>query len=170
MAVRKRRVKGAAAISKMLKQLPEAVRGELVVELHVTGREMVPLMQGRAPHRTGATRRGISYRVLPQSLKLQVGLIGTKAGRSRLFYARIQDLGRKAQTVTVRRFRAGGQRLYFRRQKFGPDLQTYSMNVPSMPGKRFVTGRMTDLRRQLRSNLKNIWAKALGRFAGGSSE
>jgi hypothetical protein len=34
--------------------------------------------------------------------------MGTKAGRSKLFYARIQDLGRKAQTVTVRRFRAAG--------------------------------------------------------------
>lgn len=166
MAGYKRRVRGATSISKLLKQLPDDIRHEMIVELNLSGREMAGIMQGRAPHRTGAIRRGISFKVLPQSLKLQVGLLGTKAGRSKLFYARIQDLGRRAQTVSVRRFRAGGQRIYFRGKKFGPAVQTYQMNVRGRQGLHFVTGRMTDLRRILQANLKNIWTKALGRFRG----
>lgn len=168
MATRKRRVRGAASITKLLRTLPDQVSQEMIVELHSSGREMLGIMQGRAPMRTGKTRRGLSYRVLPKSLKLQVGLIGTKAGRSKLFYARIQDLGRKAQTVSVKRFRAGGQRIYFRGKKFGPDTQTYSLNVRAMAGKKFITGRMTDLRRILQRNLKDIWSRSLRRFTGRS--
>jgi hypothetical protein len=84
-----------------LKRLPESVRQEIVRELDRAGREILPVMQSRAPVRTGATRAGLSYRVLRGSLRLLVGLISTPLGRAKLFYARIQDLGRK---------RAGGHR------------------------------------------------------------
>ena len=164
----KRRLRGATTVRSMLRRLPEDVRHEMIVELNVSGRDMLGLMRGRAPQRTGATRRGLSFRVFPKTLKLMVGLISTKAGRSRLFYARIQDLGRKAQIVTARRFRAGGQRIIFRGKKFGPAVQTYTINVPAMPGKKFITGRMPELRRILQRNLKNIWQRSLSRFSGQS--
>lgn len=167
---RRSRVRGAATVKAVLKKLPDAVRVSLATELHRAGKEMLGRMRGRTPVRTGKLREGLDYKVLDKSLKLQVGLIGTKAGRSKLFYGRIQDLGRKAQVVTVRRFRAGGQRLHFRGQKFGPDVQTYQLRVPYMPGKKFVTGGMPDLRRILQANLKGLWAKALKRVAGGGGE
>lgn len=166
----KRRVRGAESVSKLLRRLPDDVAQQLIVELNVSGRDMAGRMQQRAPSKTGATRAGISFKVFPKTLKLQVGLLGTKRGRSKLFYARIQDLGRKAQTVTVRRFRAGGQRLYFRGKKFGPSVQMYPMKVPFMRGRKFVTGGMRDLRVILQKNLKNIWSKSLARFGGSSSE
>lgn len=169
MPLRGGRVRGAQSVKRLLNRLPDSVRNQVIVEFNVSGREMAPRMQGRAPMKTGATRRGISFKVFPKTLKLQVGLLGTKAGRSKLFYARIQDLGRKAQTVTARRFRAGGQRLYFRGAKFGPSVQTYAMNVRAMAGKKFVTGGMRDLRVILQRNLKNIWQNALRGFAGGGS-
>jgi hypothetical protein len=170
VAVRKRRVRGVASVRKLLRQLPDDAKNEIIVELNVSGREMLPRMQGRAPYKTGATRSGLSFKVLPKSLRLQIGLLGTKAGRSKLFYARIQDLGRKAQVVTVRRFRAGGQRLYFRGHKFGPSVQMYPMHVPFMKGKRFVTGGMRDLRVILQRNLKNIWSQALRKFTSAGDD
>lgn len=180
----RRRVQGAVRIRKLLKQLPDDARQEMIVELNVSGREMLGRMQGRAPVLTGATRRALTFKVLPKSLKLQVGLPGrrTKLAKHQpglhgsrrsynktdpgLFYVRIQDLGRKAQVVTVRRFRAHAQRLYFRGKKFGPDVQMYTMEVRAMAGKRFVTGGMPDLRRILQRNLKSIWSKSLKRFTG----
>jgi hypothetical protein len=163
MAWRRSRVRGVTAIRAMLRRLPDGITEGLVTELHRGGREMAARMQGRAPSRTGATRRGISYKVFPKTLRMQVGLLGTKRGRSKIFYARIQDLGRRAQVATARRFRAGGQRLYFRGKKFGPDVQTYQIRVPAMKGKHFITGRMPDLRRLLQANLKSLWSRALGR-------
>lgn len=166
MAYRGRRVRGAITVSKLLRRLPDDVAQQMVVELNVSGREMLAKMVGRAPIKSGATRRGLSFKVFPKTLKLMVGLISTKKGRSRLFYARIQDLGRKGQQVTARRFRAGGQRVYFRGKKFGQDVQTYQMNVRPMAGKRFITGRMPELRQLLQRNLKGIWTRSLKRFTG----
>jgi hypothetical protein len=162
---RRSRVQGATSVYKLLRALPDRAKEGIVTELHRCGAQMQSRMQGRAPDRTGATRRGISYRVYPTTLRLLVGLIGTKRARSKLFYVRIQDLGRRAQMVTARRFRAGGQRLHFRGQKFGPSVQTYPLFVRAMAGKHFITGRMPDLRRILQANLKGLWKKALGRIS-----
>ncbi len=167
MALRGGRVRGAQSVKRLLNKLPDGARNQVIVELNVSGREMLGRMQGRTPIRTGALRRGLAFKVFPKTLKLQVGLLGTKAGRSKLFYARIVDLGRKAQTVTARRFRSGGQRLFLRGSKFGPDVQTYPINVRAMAGKKFVTGGMRDLRAILQRNLKNIWQNALRNFSGG---
>jgi hypothetical protein len=165
---RRRNVRGVAAVQKLLRIAPENVGREIVKELHLAGPKMLARMRQKAPHRTGALRRGLSYKVYPKTLRLQVGLIGTKRGRSKLFYARIQDLGRKGQIVTAKRFRAGGQRIVFKGRKTGPDLQLYPIRVPAMTGKRFVTGRMPDLRAMLQRGLKLAWKRALSGFVGGS--
>jgi hypothetical protein len=162
---RRSRVTGATSVYKLLRALPTQATEGIVTELHRSGAQMANRMQSRAPDRTGATRRGIKYQVYPKTLRLLVGLIGTKRERSKLFYVRIQDLGRKAQIVTARRFRAGGQRLHFRGQKFGPSVQTYPFNVRAMAGKHFITGKMPDLRRIMQANLKGLWKRALGRVS-----
>ncbi|HEX7852321.1 MAG TPA: HK97 gp10 family phage protein [Sphingobium sp.] len=149
-----RRVKGGARIRQILRGMPSAFRQEMVDVLDKGGQDLVPQMQAKAPSRTGATREAIKYKVFPQSMKLNVGLIGLKKGRSNLFYARIQDLGRKAQVVTIRR---------------GP-LAGKPMNIRAMAAKHFVTGSFPELRETINSGLKGIFARALKRVSGGAGD
>lgn len=151
------RVRGARNISNLLKKLPQAVSDEMVVEMNVTGREIASVMRGRTPFRTGALKAGISYKVFPKSLKLKVGLLGTKAGRSSLFYGRILDLGRKAQTVQVTRRSPTGT------------VSSYMLHVSALAPRRFVSGRYvySELRTKMTSNLRDIWDRALTRAAIG---
>lgn len=175
------RVRGIGRFRRLLKRMPDAVRGELVVELAVTGRQIKQAIQARAPRRTGALQAGITDEVLPKSLRLQVGLLGTKRGRADLFYGRIQDLGRREQVVLVQRRRrveaeiGGGRtanilRLHRGRKVAEDIVSSYYMRVRAMPAKRFITGRFPDLRKTLNDNLRGIFARALGRIAGGDDE
>lgn len=177
----RRRLRGIIRVRKLLRRLPEAVAGEIVVELSVTGRQMLAAVLARTPRKTGALQAGESFKVFPRSLRLQVGLLGTRRGQSKLFYGRIQDLGRRAQIVTVQRRRrvsttlSTGERLSLLRTSGGRKLSadvvsTYRMKVPAMKGKRFVTGRYPDLRRILNGNLRGIFARALKSAASGAGD
>lgn len=148
-------VRGVAKTRRMFRRLPDAARGEVLVELNVTGRQINQAVLAKAPRKTGATRAGISFRVLPVSMRLQIGLLGSPKERSRIFYARIQDLGRKAQTVAVAARR---------------NRRAYVMKVAGMAPKRFITGRYPDLRAALRRNLRDIFARSLRAVSGGGDE
>ncbi|HEX7742276.1 MAG TPA: hypothetical protein VF442_07560 [Sphingobium sp.] len=151
----------------MMRQLPDAMKAEIREVLDRGGRAMVATMRARAPRKTGALHAGISYRIMA-SMKLRVGLLGTKRGRARLFYGRIQDLGRKAQTVTVTRRKTGvNNGLRGGRKKAEDVVSVYRLRVRPMAPKRFVTGRMPDLRNMLTRDLKAAWSRALARLAGG---
>jgi hypothetical protein len=175
-------VRGIGRVRRLFRRLPAAVANMIVVELHVTGREILAAAKARTPRATGALVAGESQRVLPKSLRLQIGLLGTPKGRSKLFYGRIQDLGRKAQVVLVERRRrvkrtlASGTALSLLRvgpngRKRSEDIvATYRMRVPAMPGKRFITGRFPELRRRLNRNLRGIFARALAATAAGGSD
>lgn len=128
------------------------MRAEMGHVLQDAGPRLARQMQGRAPRRTGALQAGIKWKVLPKTLKLQVGLLGTKAGRSKLFYGRIMEFGRKAQVVTIK----SGKR------KGGV------VNVSALKGLRFVTGAMPDLRREMRSKLQGVWDRVLRKSAAGA--
>ncbi|MEA3389387.1 MAG: HK97 gp10 family phage protein [Pseudomonadota bacterium] len=144
--------------------MPESAKAEIRDVLDRGGRNIVAYMRGRAPRRTGALRAGITYRVMA-GLKLRAGLIGTKRGRSRLFYGRIQDLGRRGQEVTVRR-RRGVANFGSRKDGSGRLIGVYRLRVRSMRPKRFVTGRMPDLRNMLNADLKKVWSRILQRIGG----
>lgn len=160
--------------------MPDTTRGEIIVELHTTGRRILQAVLARAPRLSGKLRGGLSSKVLPGSLRLQIGLLGTPAGRAKLFYGRIQDLGRKAQVVTVQRRRrvnasigSGLTAPILRTNRAGRKITedivaTYRMRVPAMEGKRFVTGRYPDLRTELRANLKGIFTRSLRKVGGGN--
>lgn len=172
-----RRIKGIGRFRRLLRRLPDAVRGELVTEFHVTGRQMVQAVLAKTPNRRGALRAGISHRVLPKSLRLRVGLLGNKAERAGIFYGRIQDLGRRAQVVSVRRYRTGARALDTARFALGNGgkktaslTSTYKMRVRAMAPKRFITGRYPDLRRTLNENLRGIFTRSLGKISGASDE
>jgi len=158
---RRPNIRGLIRTRRLLKQLPDAVRGEVIVELNVTGRQIAAVMAARTPRKSGRLVAGESYKVFPRTLRLQVGLLQTRRGADPLFYGRIQDLGRKAQVVLVqRRLRRAGSKL----------TKRYRMKVRGSEGKRFVTGRFPELRRTLNQNLRGIFGRALASVAGGGDE
>ncbi len=175
---RTQRLRGKARFVRLLRRLPDAVRGELIVELRVTGRQMRQAIQARAPKKSGRLIAGITDKVLPTSVRLQIGLLGTKAGRSKLFYGRIQDLGRREQVVRVTRGKDDSRTVAATKSRLrrrGPNKGTpigspYTMRVRGMTAKRFVTGRYPDLRNTLRMNLRGIFQRSLARISGGSDE
>ena len=158
---RRPNIAGLIRFRRIIKRLPDAVAGEVVVELNVTGRQIAAVMRARTPRKSGNLVAGESYKVFPRTLRLQVGLLNSRRGGDPLFYGRIQDLGRKAQVVTVQR------RIRRNVMKF---TKRYTVRVRAMTGKRFVTGRFTELRRTMNQNLRGIFARALAKAAGGSSE
>lgn len=169
----KRPVRGIARFRRLLRRLPDVMRGEIVTELSVTGRQMVQAVKARTPRRRGDLQAGISSKVLPTSLRLQVGLLGNKAERAGLFYGRIQDRGRREQIVSVRRYRKGQRANDTGRFAIGNGgkksaglTATYLMRVRAMAPKRFITGRYPDLRRTLNENLRGIFARGLSKIGG----
>lgn len=173
-------VKGIGRVRRIMKGLPESTRAEIAAALERVGPIVQALARARAPIRRGAVRAGITFKVFPKTLRLQVGLLGTKKGRAKLFYGRIQDGGRTAQTVTVqRRRRVGvtlstGQQLSLLRtnrsgRKETADIvSTYQMRVRGMAPKRFVSGRLADARKQVVMQIQGIWDRAIAKLAGGS--
>lgn len=165
------RLRGAKRFRRTLKALPAAISGEIVVELNVTGRELRSLMQAKAPKKSGKLAAGITYRVLPKSLRMQVGLIGSQKERNDLFYGRIQDLGRKAQVVRATRRNGTFAHSYNRNGTRAKTLaSTYALRVGAMAPKRFITGRYADLRSSLNTNLRGIWTRALSVAAAGGGD
>jgi hypothetical protein len=163
------KLRGVGRFRRTLRALPTAVAGEIVVELNVTGRQVRSLMQAKAPKKTGKLASGIAYRVLPRSLRMQVGLIGSQKQRNDLFYGRIQDLGRKEQVVRATR-RVGTAADPHNRGGLISRLSTYTMRVKAMAPKRFITGRYADMRRTLNTNLRGIWTRALSVAAAGGGD
>lgn len=167
----RRGVRGLPELRARLRKLPDKVQKEILAEFEKIGEELQEAMRARAPSKTGKLREGITYKVFPKTLRLQVGLRNTKAGRSTLFYGRIQDLGRKSQTVIVHRL-TGAQRAEWRnrvvqgrarisRKPAGLGV-TYALRVRAMVGKKFVSGRYPELRQKVRTNLQGIYARAMG--------
>ena len=178
------RLRGIGRVRRLMRRLSSAVGQEVIVELSVTGRRMLSAVLARTPRRRGALASGVSQRVLPRSLRLQIGLLGTPSGRARLFYGRIQDLGRREQQVRVTRrggdksrsvpqavAQAGKERLRRRGPNKGTPIGSpYVMRVRGAAGKRFITGRYPDLRAELNQNLRGIFGRALQRAGGGADD
>ncbi len=170
-------IRGIGKVRRILRALPNAMRGEIVVELNVTGRQILNAVLAKTPRRRGELATGMRMKVLIASLRLQVGLIGSKAEREGLFYGRIQDLGRKAQTVTVRRYLPGARARDTKRSSFEQGhfklaalTTVYKLRVKKSEPKRFITGRQPELRKTLRANLQGIYGRAIAQVAGGGDE
>jgi len=168
----RRRIQGVSRVRKLMRRMPDAARDELVQELNVTGAEIARLVRAKAPSRRGDLRDGLSHKVFPKTLRLQVGLLGSKAERTGLFYGRIQDLGRKAQIVRVIRHLGRGKvgRYLMKGGARVVDRKPYDMRVRAMAPKRFVTGRYPELRRQLVRNVRGIFVRALSTMTGVGDE
>lgn len=135
--------------------MPDAMRAEMVDVLTKSRPAAEALVAGRLDattrRRTGKLRAGVKSKVFSRTLRLQVGFLGTKAGRAKLFYARILDLGRKAQTVTIKRGPRAGKK----------------MKVRAIAARRFVTGGIGQLGSVINVKLSGVWDRAIRRVAAG---
>jgi len=161
-------IRGSKGFRRILKGLPDAMRAEMVDVLTKTGPSAAAIIEqriaGTTKRRSGKLRAGVKWKVFPRTLRLQAGFLGTKAGRQKLFYARILDLGRRAQTVTVHRRKVSGSLLVRGRRDSGAP---YQLRVRAIAAKRFVTGGIGNLRQVVNVKLNNVWDRAIRRIAGG---
>jgi hypothetical protein len=172
------KVKGARAFRQRLKKLPDAVSTEIIDVLNEGGQKIRAAMQARARRRSGQLVAGVKYKVLPKSLRLQVGLLGTPRGRAKLFYGFILDKGRKAQTVTVTRYKRGvswrqdKQRFAHgsNGQKSAHLVSVYQMKVRARKGDFFVSGRYRELRELINRRANHVFERALRRIGAGSRD
>jgi hypothetical protein len=156
---KKRGLKGAGQVRRMLRQMPDAVQTEIVDLYRRTEAPALAIARGGAPVRTGALRAALGTKILPRSLRFQVGLIGKRVSRE-FFYGRILEVGRKAKTVSVRRSTSQG-------------VSAYALRVSAIPAVRYdiVQGRARARIRQLIVDpLQNLWDKALRRAALGAGD
>lgn len=162
-----RRVRGN--FKSLLKRLPDSVAEEFRQQLDRTGKTMLQRARSRVPVRTGALKAGLSYKVLPKTLKLKVGLVGKPVNR-RLWYGRIVEFGRKAQTVVVNR---SGRATSFsghkwKRRALAAGVKGfYQLRVRAMQPRKFV---YSVTREQLYRPFQKIWGKALHRAGQGAND
>lgn len=149
------KVRGAAKLRRLMKRLPESVRGEIIEVLDSAGVKLRDAIKARTPRRTGALQAGISYRVYPRTMRMQVGFLGSKKTRAALFYGRILEFGRKAQIAKAARPNKSG------------GISRYTVRVKAIAPKRFVTGRMTDLRSTINKEVKDLWQRSIAKVAEG---
>lgn len=172
MARRRRAVKGAAKVRRLMKRMPEAVQREMRVSLEAAGQLLGETIRARTPRRTGELSKGIRHKVFPTTLKMQVGLIGSKKIREGLFYGRILEFGRRAQTVRVTRGTTVSKSYSARNKRAaGATLaKPYLLRVKAIAPMRFVTGPLVDLRAVINREIKDIWQRSLAKVAEGGDE
>jgi hypothetical protein len=171
----RRYVQGDRAFRKLLARMPEAMRRSMVEMMDGIGSEMLAEMIAAAPSRTGALRAGLSKRVSPKTMRLRVGIIGRAVAR-RLFYGRIINFGRKAQTVTVSRKGAhlaiGGRSIGRRARALSAGTKgVYRLRLSAIPANPFVTGVGRSLRRKIAGpRIDAFWGRALASAAQGAGD
>lgn len=156
---------GLAEAYAVLGAVPEAAKEELGVELAIIARDALSIQQAAAPSDTGALRAGLSLQLLIQRLTVRIGLIGLKGGRASLFYGRIVNFGRRAQTVLVqRRRRVNGQLRSSRRRKVAADIAaTYPLKVRPRAAVDFIGAPGVAFERDALGRLAEYWSRVLAR-------
>jgi hypothetical protein len=179
MAAR-RRVRGDRSFRRLLKQMPDAIRTEMLDMLDKTGDEILAVQRGAAPVRTGAVRNALSKRLQTGLVRLRVGLVG-KAVNRRLFYARIIEVGRKAKTVDVVRgglaaaanVRAAGGRSK-KYKALAVRMGTpgaYTLDVkPRAPHPFIVSPATNEIRNTMGGRLRGYWDRVLQKASAGASD
>jgi hypothetical protein len=143
------RLRGDRDFRRLLKNMDQDIRGEIVVRLSLLGREMLPLVQASVPERTGALKRGVSMKFYPATLRLRIGLLSRPVAR-RLYYARIIEFGRKAQTVTAKRHG-----------------KSYQLRVKAMAPRSFLFQPTRAVRSEFRRRLLGLWHETLRKASAG---
>lgn len=168
----RRRVHGN--FKSLLRRLPETVGEEFRAQHEETGKLLLDRARARVPTRTGALKAGLSYKVLPKSLRLRVGIIGKPLNR-KLYYGRFVEFGRKAKTLiatrqgTLQRARAAGLNVRANRYKRAALKAgiggAYRLRVRAMAPRHFV---YNVTREQIYRPYQKIWGRAIHRAAAGA--
>lgn len=152
----------------MVDALPEAARDELGVELAIIGREVLAEQKRLVPKDTGRLEAGLGLQLVLDRLRVKIGLLNVRAGRSKLFYGRIVQFGRHAQTVMVTRHlarlgvRGNNKRGNRRRTLYAG--KPYPMRVRAMAARPFVQrGEWDAIDAQARGQLAEFWSNVLKR-------
>lgn len=146
----RRYVQGDRAFRKLLRNLPDAAKDELIELLEGVGDEVAALQRAETP--SSRIRGAISRRVSRASLRLRVGLIGRPINK-RLFFARILEGGRKARTVmAVRR----GKR--------------YPLNVRAMAAHPAINKPRSALRALIGRKVAAFWDGTMARAGQGADD
>ena len=168
-----RRVRGN--FKSLIKRLPDAVSDEFRKELDATGKVLLGRAQSKAPIYQGRPRKGLvpgalkgglSYKVLPKSLKLKVGLVG-KPINKKVYYARWVEFGH--------RIGYAGNRLAKLEPIKGKSItaRLARLRRKRAIGKSFVRARpflFTTPRTAIYERFREIWGRALRRAASGATE
>lgn len=168
-----RRVRGN--FKSLLKRLPEAVADEFRKQLEESGKTLLSRARSKAPVYkgrprkglvAGALRAGLSYKVLPKSLKLKVGLVG-KPINKKVYYGRWVEFGHRIgyrgnrlarlEPITGRGITARLARL--RRKQ--------SIRRTGVPPHPFL---FTTPRSDIYEKFRQIWGRAIHRAASGATE
>lgn len=144
-------------IRKLLQNIGPAAEREVLQAYQRHAPAMVAYARNEAPSRSGKLRAALAFKIFPKTLRLRIGLL-TKAVQRRVWYARILEYGRKAQSVKVNRRKPSG------------GTTRYIMRVKAIPEGRydFVRGRAEEfMQRTLGDELRGVLGKALKRLAAG---
>lgn len=155
-SARKSRVIGAGKVRKLLRRLPETFRDEIVSALQGLGPKLLGRARAEAPRRSGALAAALAFKVYPRTLRLRMGLLSKRLGRDH-FYGHILEVGRKAQTVNVKRRTSNG-------------VIEYALRVsPISPGRYDMVGGRTKTfaKNLIRPLLSRIYDRALRKAASG---
>jgi hypothetical protein len=152
-------VQGLAEAHSLFGAIPEAAREQLGAELAAIGSDVLAAQKGDVAKRTGQLEQGLQLKLFLEQLRVRVGLLDLKGGRSRLFYGRIVESGRRARTVLVeRRRRVGGRLRTNRGRKVAGDVaSTYSLRVQPKAPRPFVHVDRPGLRVEQR--LADFWSR-----------
>jgi hypothetical protein len=164
-----RDVDGLAQTYSLFDAIPESARNRLAAELGLIATDVLAAQRSDVAKRTGELSAGLSEEVQIDELRARVGLLGIKGGRSKLFYGRIVEAGRRAQVVLVQRRRRGGGKLRLgpgRRKRAEDIAATYSLRVSPLPPRPFVHVDRPEIRAEER--LAGFWAQVIS-DAGGTS-
>jgi hypothetical protein len=157
---KRRALKGAGRIRKMLRRLPDDVAIEINAILASAGQQGLVYARSQTPSRTGALRNALSLKLYPKAMRMRLGLNGKRQQKT-FFYGHILDVGRKARAVRVqRRTPSGG-------------LTNYIMRVSPISPARYdiVYGRAERFIKGLVNRpLREVYKKALRRAAGVSDD
>lgn len=161
-------VRGLAATYALLGDIPDAAREQLGVELAILAREGLAAQKAAAPKDTSALSGGLSMQLSLRKLSVQFGLLGLRKGRSNLFYGRIVNSGRAAQTVLVqRRRRVKGFLRTSRGRKRAEDISsTYTLKVKARAPIPFIDAPGVDFEQLAAGQLAEFWTHLLARAGG----
>jgi hypothetical protein len=158
--VQTNQVDGLAAANSLFGNIPQAAREQLGVEIARIGYDVLAAQRQDVAKRTGDLEAGLSLKLMIDRLRVLVGLLNLTGPRRKLFYGRIVERGRRAQTVLVQRRKRGRRPLGPGRRKRAQDIASvYSMHVRAMAPRPFVYVDRPEIHAEQR--LASFWSQVL---------